>query len=261
MVIRTKETPKLPEINVPRVLHKLISEIKATVSACKKGKVLLAVSGGTDTSVLADLCCRALGSDSVYGLQMTHSCDTELQTKDGAILARHLRIRMRKMEITPPVELLAEMLRVPFHGEEAQLRRYQIIDRLRMMIMLDVAEQEGMHHLSALNLTEQLLGLGVVCGTFAPVAQPLSQLYKTYIFELADYLGLPEQIRIRQPSFELWRCPIEGSEPREVIREIDKVLYLRTERNFTPSKIKRAGFAPRFVSSILKRLSEAHATQ
>jgi len=231
------------------------------VAASKLGKVLLGISGGSDTSVLAELCCRAIGSDNVYGLQMTHAYSAELQTKDGAILARHLRIRMRKLDITQPVEMLAEMLRVPFHGEEAHLRRYQIIDRLRMMIMLDTAEQEKMLHLSALNLTERLLNLGVTCGSFAPVPQPLSGLYKTYILQLVDYFELPEQICIRQPSFELWRNPSEGTEPRQVIREIDKILYLRFDRKFTPSKIKRAGFAPRFVSAVLKRLEEARTAQ
>ncbi len=261
MVVRTKQTPELPKINVTRVVQSLASKIKSAVSVSRKGKVLLAISGGIDTSVLAYLCCRAIGSDSVYGLQLTHSNDEELQVKDGAILARQLRIRMRMIDITTPVETLAEMLRVPFHGEEAALRRYQIMDRLRMMLVLDIAEQEGLAHLSAMNLTERLLGLGLLCGTFSPVPQPLAELHKTYIYEIADYLDLPEQIRIRQPSFELWRNPADGSEPREVVREIDKILYLRKEKKLTPSKIKRAGFAPRFVSAVLKRLDEAKAAQ
>jgi NAD+ synthase (glutamine-hydrolysing) len=261
MVVRTKETPELPRKNVSRVVQSLASKIRSTVRSSRKGKVLLSISGGIDTSVLADICCRAIGNDNIYGLQLTQSYNEELQVKDGAILARHLRIRMRMIDITAPIETLAEMLRVPFHGEEASLRRYQIMDRLRMTLVLDIAEQEGMVHLSALNRTEKLLGLGLLCGTFSPVPQPMAELYKTYIFEIANYLELPEQIRIRQPSFELWHNPAEGSEPREVIREIDKILYLRTEKKLTPSKIKRAGFAPRFVSAVLKRLNEAKALQ
>jgi len=258
MALRTKETPEIPEINPEKVVKKLTADIRSTISSANQTKALLGISGGVDTSVLADLCARAIGADNVYGLQLISSPEEEAQAKNGAILARHLRIRLRRIEISRLVDTMAEMLTVPFHGEEAILRRHQITDRLRMVLVLDKAEQEGMCHISAVNRTEKLLGMGVVCGTFSPVYQPLSRIFKTHIYEIAQYLELPEQILIRQPSFELWKNPADGAEPRTVIKEIDKLLYLRLEKRLPPSKLKRLGFAPRFVSTLLKRLDEVH---
>lgn len=260
MAIRTKETPEIPGIDPERAVKKLTAEIRSFVSSVNQSKVLLGISGGIDTSVLADLCGRAIGPDNVYGLQLTSSAEEEALAKDGAILARHLRIRLRRIDISRLVDTMAEMLTVPFHGEEAILRRHQITDRLRMVLILDKAEQEDMCHISAVNRTEKLLGMGVICGTFSPVYQPLASIFKTHIYEIAQYLELPEQILIRQPSFDMWKNPAEGAEPREVVGEIDKFLYLRLEKKLPPSKLKRLGFAPRFVSTVLKRLDEV-ATQ
>jgi NAD+ synthase len=256
MALRIKDTPELPPINLEKLALQVVSEIKAAAVAAKKLKLLLGISGGVDSSVLADLACRAVGADNVYGLQLTHSLESELLTKDSAIIARHLRLKMRSLDITPLVDLLSETLRVPFHGEESVVRRAQIVDRLRMMIMLDTSEQEGMLLLSPINRTEKLLGLGVTCGAISPVLQPLSKIYKTYVYELAGYLKLPDQIRNRQPNFEFWRNPADGDEGRDVFREVDKVLYLRKEKKMTPSKVKAVGFSPRFAQAVLKRLDD-----
>ncbi len=261
MALRVKDTPELPGINIEKLANDIVSGIKGATSSSKKNKVLLGISGGVDSSVLASLACRAVSSDNVYGLQLTHSHENELLIKDAAILARQLRIKMRSLDISPLVDLMSETLRVPFHGEEAVSRRAQIVDRLRMMIMLDIAEQEGMLMLSSLNKTERLLGLGVMIGTATTVVQPFADIYKTYVYQLADFLELPDQIRVRQPSFEFWRNPAEGDEPREVVLEIDKMLYLRKEKKLTPSRVKNIGFAPRFAQAVLKRLDEAAGTQ
>lgn len=261
MALRVKDTPELPEINIEKLAHEIISGIRAATVSCKKNKLLLGISGGVDSSVLAELACRASGADNVYGLQLTHSHENELFIKDAAIIARHLRIKMRSLDISPLVDLMSETLRVPFHGEEAISRRSQIVDRLRLMIMLDIAEQEGMLMLSSLNKTERLLGLGVPIGSSALVALPLAEAYKTYVYQLADFLKLPDQIRVRQPNFEFWRNPADGDEPREVIMEIDKMLYLRKEKKMPPSRVKNVGFAPRFAQAVLKRLDETAEAQ
>jgi NAD+ synthase len=260
MALRIKDTPDLPNINVEKLAMQVVNEIKSVSAASKKSKLLLGISGGVDSSVLADLACRAVGNENVHGLQLMYSLESELLTKDSAIIARHLKLKMRSMDISPLVDLLSETMRVPFHGEEAITRRAQIVDRVRMMIMLDTSEQEGMLLLSPLNKTEKLLGLGVICGAFTPVLQPLSKIYKTYVYQLAEHLGLPEQIRIRQPSFEFWRNPADSDDGREVTKEIDKILYLRKEKKVTPSKVKGMGFAPRFAQSVLKRLEDTPET-
>ncbi len=208
-----------------------------------------------DSSVLAALCCRAVDADNVYALQLTDASDEELKIKDAAIVARALHIRFKRLDISEPTELLSEMLRLPLHGEEARVRRNEILDRLRYLILMDVAEQENMLLLSPANKTEILLGLGLSCGLFGSYPKPLENLYKSYIFQLAEFLGLPEQVLIRQPSMDFWRSPLDLP-MRQVYEIIDRVLYLRLERKFPPSRIKQAGFSPRFVNSVVKRLKE-----
>jgi len=259
MVTRTKETPELPAINVSKEVSRAGSIIKKAVSGRKRRRVLIGLSGGVDSSVLAALAGRALEPENVYGLQLTHAGENELRLKDAPIVARHLRMRFRNLDITEPVDILADILKVPFHGEEAALRRSQIVDRLRTLILMDVSEQEGMVYLPAVNRTDLALGLGMIGGSFTPQPRPLAHLYKTYIFEMAEFLELPEQVLIRQPSAELWRYPAESTDMRALFREVDKLLYLRLEKKLTPSKIRRHGFGPRLVNAVLKRLEEVAA--
>lgn len=261
MVTKTKETPEIPAINVPRAAARVASGIKKALPGRKRRRVLIGLSGGVDSSVLAALAGRALEPENVYGLQLTHASENELRLKDAPIVARQLHMRFRNIDITDTVEILADMLKVPFHGEEAALRRSQIVDRLRTLILLDVSEQEGMLYLPAVNRTELALGLGMVAGSFTPHPRPLGGLYKTYIFELAKYLELPEQVLIRQPSAELWTYPAESTDMRTLFREVDKLLYLRLERKLTPSKLRRCGFGPRLVNAVLKRLEEVGSGQ
>jgi NAD+ synthetase len=245
----------LPKINLAKTIDKLTADIRKIVNASGKNKVLIGLSGGVDSSVLSSLACRAVGPENVYALQLTYVTDEELRVKDGGIVARELGIRFKRLDITEPVELLAEMLRLPFHGEEAAIRRQEILDRVRALILMDISEQENMVFLSAANKTESILGLGLTCGLFAPVPRPLIGLYKTYIFRLAEILGLPEQVLIRQPSMDLWKSPLDAP-LREVYEKIDKVIYLRIEKKFPPSRIKQAGFPPRFVNAVLRRIEE-----
>jgi len=261
MVTKTKETPEIPPINPSREVARVESLIKKAVKGWKRRRVLLGLSGGADSSVLAAIACRAVEPENVHGLQLLHATEDELRLKDAPIVARELHIRFRNIDITDTVDLLADMLKVPFHGEEASLRRSQIVDRVRTLILMDVSEQEGMLHLPAVNRTDLALGLGMVCGSFTPLPRPLGHLYKTHIFQLAAHLGLPEQVLIRQPSAELWRYPAESTDMQALFREVDKLLYLRLERKLTPSKLRRHGFGPRLVNAVLKRLEEVAAMQ
>lgn len=254
---RTRESFALPQVNLEKLTEKLVKEIRALVKQSGKNKVLIGLSGGVDSSVLCALCCLAIGSENVYALQLTYVTDDEYRVKDAAIVARDFHIRFRRLDISEPVELLTDMLKVPFHGEEAALRRAEILDRLRNLILMDISEQEQMLYLSAANRTEELLGFGLSCGLFAPVPKPLIKLYKTSIFQLADHLGLPEQVRLRSPSMDFWKSPMEAP-MREVYEKIDQVLYLRIERKFPPSRIKSLGFPPRFVNAVLKRYEEVN---
>ncbi len=255
---KPRASASIPKVNLQKLIERLKREIRSLSKLSKKNRILIGLSGGIDSAVLCALCCEAIGADNVYALQLTYTTDNELRVKDAAIVARELRIRFKRLDITEPVEMLADMLRLPFHGEEAQIRRSEILDRLRALILMDISEQEQMLLLSHANRTDLLLGLGLECGLFAPVPKPLIKLYKSYVFQMGELLNLPEQVRIRQPSMDFWRSPLDAP-LREVFEKIDVVLHLRVDKKFPPSRIKKMGFPPRFVNSVLKRLDEAKA--
>ncbi len=253
---KAREPYGLPRVNLQKLTDKLVKEIGYLSKSSGRSKVLIGLSGGVDSSVLCALACRAVGPDNVYALQLTYITDDEARVKDAAIVAREFKIRFKRIDITDSVEMLADILRIPFHGDEAQFRRSEILDRFRMLILMDISEQEQMLYLSAGNRTDELLGLGLSCGLFGPAPNPLIKLYKTYTFQLAEYLELPEQVRIRQPRMEFWKSPLDAP-MREVFERIDQVLHLRVDKKYPPSRIKKMGFPPRFVNAVIKRLEEA----
>jgi NAD+ synthase len=123
--------------------------------------------------------------------------------------------------------------------------------RERMSILYDFSAREKALILGTSNKTELLLGYSTIHGDMACGINPLGDLYKTQIRQLAEYLGIPEKIRKKIPSAGLWIGQTDEGEIGLSYDEIDKILYQLVDKRMTKKDAIASGFKKEAVEKIM----------
>ncbi|MCD6522532.1 MAG: NAD+ synthase [Candidatus Diapherotrites archaeon] len=183
--------------------------------------VVVGISGGVDSSVTATLCLKALGREKVLGVFMP-SRETPMEDRKHVIEFIHwLGIEARVVDISDLVLELEKLC-----GNETTDRRVlgNLRPRLRMTILYYYANLMNRLVAGTGNKTELLLGYFTKYGDGACDILPIGDLYKTEVFEVAEFLGIPHSIVRKKPSARLWEGQTDEEEIGMTYEEIDKQL-------------------------------------
>ena len=213
----------------------------------KKG--ILGLSGGLDSAVCAYLAARALGPKNVLGLIMPYGTSFAKDIEDARDAARRLKIRSAVIDIAPMVDAYFD--RYPASGP---LCRGNKMARERMSILYDHSARENALILGTSNKTELLIGYGTIHGDMACAVNPLGDLYKTQVRQMAAYLGVPKQIRAKHPTAGLWAGQTDEGELGLTYAEIDRILYHLVDERESKEEVIRRGFAKARVEKILSMI-------
>jgi NAD+ synthase len=104
------------------------------------------------------------------------------------------------------------------------------------------------------NKTELLLGYGTLYGDMASAVNPLGDLYKTQVWALAEFVGVPAPVIEKPPSADLWSGQTDENELGFSYREVDELLYLMVDQRFSPQELERTGFTPMFIEQVSRRI-------
>ncbi len=221
--------------------------IKDYISKAGAKGVVLGISGGLDSAVTAYLACRALNPDNVFGLILPYKTTDPQSLKDASLIVDELGIRHEQIDITPQIDAYyqkwdqnADLLRI---GNKAA--------RERMTILYDWAQKMDYLVLGTSNKTEWVLGYFTMWGDMAAALEPLGDLYKTQIRELAEGLGIPGRIIKKAPTADLWQGQTDEEEIGISYVEIDRILYLYIEKKQTLAQIIRAGFSEKKAEKVV----------
>ncbi len=209
--------------------------------------VVLGLSGGIDSAVVAEIAVRALGPDNVLGLMMPYQSSSPESLQDADLMIRRLGIRAEKLSITPVVD--AFFTSVP---EDHRLRRGNIMARTRMVFLYDISARDGRLVAGTSNKTELLLGYGTMFGDMASAVNPLGDLYKTQVRGLARHLGIPSPIIDKAPSADLWEGQSDEEDLGFSYEEVDLLLYMMLERRMDKAAIIAEGVAEPFYDRVRK---------
>ncbi len=193
----------MQNFKVEEVARTLETKIKKEYQSAGFERAVLGLSGGIDSAVVAYLAINALGKSGVTGVKLPFSKSSKASIDHANEIIKATKINSMQLEITPAVK--AFKLLVP--GETSPLRLGNIMARCRMTILFDVAQSLGALVLGTSNRTELLLGYGTLHGDLASIINPLGNLFKYQVVELARYLGVPDSI-ITMPS-NIYRLNIE----------------------------------------------------
>ena len=131
-----------------------------------------------------------------------------------------------------------------------EVRRGNKMARERMSILFDQAKKCGFLVLGTSNKTEILLGYSTIFGDNASSINPLGDLYKQQVWQLAQHLGVPPHVVKKKPSADLWPGQTDEEELGFEYEVADEVLYLMFDRGLAPSEVAERGYPLEVVERI-----------
>jgi NAD+ synthase len=226
--------------------------IKEHVKKAGAKGAVLGLSGGIDSSLVATLACDALGPDSVLGMVMPVRLEEDPENAaDAKVLAKGLGMKHELFELEPVL--------VGFEGlylEKVPLGNLKA--RLRMAILYAKANQQNRLVLGTGNKSEIMVGYFTKHGDGATDLLPIADLYKTNVIALSKYMNLPEKIINKPPSAGLWPNQTDEGEMGVTYRDLDIILYLLYEQDYSSKKIISFGMEKEKVERVMKLVSKSN---
>lgn len=225
-------------ISLPNVERKLNAFIKRKVGSAGSKGVVVGLSGGMDSSVVATLCKKALGKNNVLGISMPEGRVTNPRdVADARNVSNKLGIRFRVIDIMPVVEEIHQNL-FDF-SVRARIPAANIKPRVRMTILYYYANLLNRLVVGSGNRSELRAGYFTKHGDSAVDLMPLSCLYKTQVKQLAAHLNLPKRIIEKVPSAGLWRGQTDEMELGLAYEKLD-MIYAGFDLGLEPDLIANA---------------------
>ncbi|HUI09680.1 MAG TPA: NAD+ synthase [Bacteroidota bacterium] len=206
---------------------------------------VVGLSGGVDSAVTAFLASEALGSRNVTAVMMPYRTSSRESLLDAQLVVDALGIPSATVDITPMVDPFIESARV-----EDRVRAGNVMARQRMIVLYDFSARERALVLGTSNKTEVLLGYGTLFGDMASAVNPLGDLYKTQVWQLASDLGVPSRIVEKKPSADLWSGQTDEGELGFSYADADRLLFAMIDERHTDAELAAMGFDARFVTSV-----------
>lgn len=231
--------------------------------AAKNGfsSVLIGLSGGIDSALVAAIACDALGAQNVYGISMPSKYSSDHSKGDAAELARRTGLNFRTVPIEPMFDAYMASLRLTGLAEE------NLQSRLRGTMLMAVSNQEGQIVLAPGNKSELAVGYSTLYGDSVGAYGPIKDVYKTSIFRLAKWRNraaeergqtppIPEASITKPPSAELRPDQVDtDSLPDYDV--LDRILEMYIDRDLGLDTIVAAGFDEALVTKTLRLVDTA----
>ena len=239
---------RIDEVLVRKMLIGFLRE--ETLKTGKK-RVVLGLSGGVDSAVVAALAAEALGAKNVLGL-FTPYRPAGRARDDAQEVGRIFGIPLEEVPIATQVDAYFAGMK-----DVDRIRIGNKMARERKSIEYDRSWPDGLV-LGTSNKTELLLGYGTQFGDLASALNPVGDLYKTQLRELAAHVGVPRAIIEKAPSAELWEGQTDEGELGFTYEQADVLLYHLVDRRVRPAELLAAGFDAALVAKIRERVRRSH---
>ncbi len=227
-----------------------------TQETAKSGhrRVVMGLSGGIDSAAVAALAAEAMGPANVTALFMPYRTSSRESAEHARLVAKRFGLALEEIDITPQVDAY---FAVEESGEVHQVRRGNKMARERKSIEYDRSWPDGLV-LGTSNKTELLLGYGTRYGDMACDLNPVGDLYKTQLRELAVLLGVPQVVVSKPPTADLWVGQTDEQELGFTYAQADLILYHLVDRRLRPADLVAAGFDAALVNGIRERVRRSH---
>ncbi|MDP6508632.1 MAG: NAD+ synthase [Chloroflexota bacterium] len=237
-------------VDVDSVIAQMERFVHHEIKEAGFDKAVVALSGGIDSAVVATVAALAVGSENVVAVMLPYKASSPGSRDDARDLIGRLGLESLEIDITPMVDSFASMR--PAAGA---LRMGNVMARCRMIVAYDVSAEAGGLVVGTSNRTETLLGYGTLFGDAAWAINPIGDLYKTQLRQVAAELDIPDAILTKPPSADLWVGQTDEEELGISYADADMILYLLHDEERSPAEVKEMGVESGAVDGIVARVA------
>jgi NAD+ synthase (glutamine-hydrolysing) len=248
--------PELPPVR--EVYEALVLGTRDYVVKNKFTDVIIALSGGIDSSLVATIAVDALGPDRVLCVLMPSRFSSEHSVTDGQVLASNLGIRTLTIPIERAHAAFLDMLTEPFAGTEAGLAEENLQARIRGTVLMSLSNKFGALVLTTGNKSELATGYSTLYGDMAGGFSVIKDVPKTLVYALArdrnERAGrdlIPESVLDKPPSAEL-RPDQRDTDSLPEYSVLDPIIEGYVEGDLSVAELVAAGFDPDTVRRVAR---------
>jgi NAD+ synthase len=244
----TRESSPL-DIQVELVEQILVRFLREELGAAGFERAVVGLSGGVDSAVSAALAARALGAQNLLCVLMPYRTSNPDSAAHAELLVEHLGCASTLVDISAMADgyLAAQEVSDP-------TRRGNVMARCRMTVLYDLSVEWGGLVVGTSNKTEMLLGYSTQFGDGAHAVNPLGDLYKHQVFQLARHLGVPAEIVDKPPSADLFEGQTDEADLGFTYAAADRVLHQMVDRRASRAELLAAGHAAALVEAVARRV-------
>jgi NAD+ synthase len=246
MITRDSLAARL-DLNAELASEVLADFVRDAVETTGSQGVVVGLSGGIDSAVSCTIAVSSLGPDRVHAFFLPYRTSSPRSVEDAEAVAQQLGLELRTIDISEMVDGYFDR----FDPDADQVRRGNKMSRERMSILFDQSKKLGCLVLGTSNKTEILLGYSTIFGDNASSINPLGDLYKRQVTQIARHHALPESVIEKPPSADLWPDQTDEDELGLTYAEADEVLYLLFDLGMSPDEIVDVGYDPETVSRVV----------
>jgi NAD+ synthase len=219
-----------------KLTENICNFIKSKLGEIRAEGIVIGLSGGIDSSVVAYLCVRAVGNNKILGLVLPSKTTSSEDINDAIQVAEELELKYKTIHID---ELMEPFTKICSRCSASDLANGNLKARMRMMILYYHSNAMNRIVAGTGNRTELLIGYFTKYGDGGVDILPIGDLYKTDVREIAIYLGIPKNIIHKAPTAGLWSGQTDEEELGIKYEDLDKILYLMIDKNLSAPEIAK----------------------
>jgi len=239
-------------INTSIVRKILVEFLRDETMKAGFNRCVIGLSGGVDSAVVALLAAEALGPSNVRAVLLPYRTSSPQSREHAHEAAGVAGIGTETVDITPMVD--AYVACVP--GMD-RVRAGNVMARVRMVVLYDLSARDRALVFGTSNKTELLLGYGTLHGDLASAINPIGDLFKTQVWELARTIGVPGVIVEKKPSADLWDGQTDEEDFGFSYRDVDRLLFHMVDQRRSEAELAVMGFAPAFIGRIASMIRQS----
>ena len=226
--------------------------LKEEVTKTGMKKVVIGLSGGLDSAVVAVLAHKTFGDDLLC-IQMPSQYSSQSSLDDADELCRDFSLRSEVHSIEPMLRAYEEQ-----NPNLDNLRKGNFSSRMRMATLFDISAREGALVLGTSNKSELMLGYGTLYGDLASAINPIGDLYKSEVFALAEYLNVSRSIIAKPPSADLWDGQSDEADLGYTYAQLDEAMKLYVDQRLSKEEILARGIDAKMLDMIIQKIYRNH---
>lgn len=241
--------PNELDVQPALVCELLESFLVEEVATAGMSRAVVGLSGGIDSAVSAALAARAFGPENVLCVLMPYRTSNPDSAADARTVGESLGTPMRTVDISAMADGYLDQ-----EGPCDAARAGNVMARCRMIVLYDLSVEWRGLVIGTSNKTEMLLGYSTQWGDSAHAVNPLGDLYKHQVYQLAEHLALPPAVIHKAPSADLFEGQTDEEELGFTYEAVDRLLLHMIDRRLGPTELVAAGFDEDFVQRVAARV-------